>query len=60
MQIILESLFSMTSKMTIHELTPVAERLVPLANGKSMYFGFIPNLLGKIEGKKKTYCKLCM
>ena len=44
------------------ELTPVAERLVPLPNGKSIvwkYFRFIPNLSGKVEDKKKVYCKLC-
>ena len=47
--------------MASRESTPVAERLVPLPNGKSivwMYFGFIPNSLGKIENKKKVYCKL--
>ena len=48
--------------MASHESTPVVERLVPLPNGKSIvwkYFGFIPNSSGKIEDKKKVYCKLC-
>ena len=38
------------------------ERLVPLPNGKSIvwkYFVFIPNSSGKIEDKRKVYCKLC-
>ena len=42
-------------------LMPVAERLVPLPNEKSIvwkYFGFTPNLLGKVEDKKKVYCTL--
>ena len=41
---------------------PVAERLIPLPNGKSIvwkYFGFIPDLSGKVEDKKKVYHKLC-
>ena len=41
---------------------PVGERLVPLPNGKSpvwKYFGFVPNSSGKIEDKKKVFCKLC-
>ena len=62
MQIILESSFGMASEKVTHELTPVAERLVPLPNGKSVvwkYFRFIPNLSGKVEDKKKVYCKLC-
>ena len=59
---LLESSFSMASKEATHELMPFAERLVPFPNGKSIvwkYFGFIPNLLGKIEDKRKVYCKLC-
>ena len=41
---------------------PVAERLVPLPNGQSIvwtYFGFISNSSGKIENRKKVFCKLC-
>ena len=52
----------MASKRVTHELMPVAERLVLLPNGKSIvwkYFGFIPNLSGKVEDKKKVYYKLC-
>ena len=48
--------------MATLESTPVLERLVPLPNGKSTvwkYFGFIHNSAGKIEDKKKVYCKLC-
>ena len=48
--------------MASRESTSVAERLVPLPSGKSIvwkYFGFIPNSSGKIEDKKKVYCKLC-
>ena len=55
MQIILESLFSMTSKKATRELTAVVERLVPLPYGKSIvwkYFWFIPNLSGKVEDTK--------
>ena len=62
MQIILDSSFGMASEKVTHELTPVAERLAPLSNGKSVvwnYFRFIPNLSGKVEDKKKVYCKLC-
>ena len=62
MQIILESSFSMASEKAIRELTPVAERLFLLPNGKSIvwkYFGFIPNLSRKVEDKRKVYCKLC-
>ena len=57
-RIIPESSFNMASQGSM----PVAERLVPLPNGKSIvwtYFGFISNLSGKIENRKKVFCKLC-
>lgn len=52
----------MASKKATCELTLVAERLVPLPNGKSIvwkYFKFIPNLSGMVEDKSKVHCKLC-
>ena len=52
----------MASKKATHELMPVAERLVLLPNRKSIvwkYFGFIPNVLGKVEDNNKVYYKLC-
>ena len=48
--------------MANHESMPVSERLVLLPNGKSTvwkYFGFISSTSGKIEDKKKVFCKLC-
>ena len=52
----------MASEKAACELMPITERLVPFPNGKSImwkYFGFILNLLGKVEDKKKVYCQLC-
>ena len=48
--------------MATNELMPSVEKLVPLPKAKSAvwkYYGFIVNASGKIEDRKKVFCKLC-